>query len=225
MKKILFFSMLACAFVACGGGNVDKVKNATLRGYDTMTISAAIEGSKICASIKYEDVSKEGLNVVKITCKEYPEIDKKRHEKWVNDYKNSINQDIKSIKNSLKGEVSDDDLIMAAKKYTTIKKGHFPEVDIKGWEKFMQERGLAYKSNGDKFTLTYATSPLVSLANSFKREPKLVPVSYELNFVIKPDGSVEPKMVDKEVEIFMMYNEEPVEYVYYYDILEEFYKR
>lgn len=70
MKKTLLFSLIASAFIACGNGNVEKVKNATLRGYDTMTIGAAIEGSKICENIKYEDISKDGLNAVKITCAE-----------------------------------------------------------------------------------------------------------------------------------------------------------
>ena len=108
MKKVLFFSMLACAFVACGGGNVDKVKNATLRGYDTMTISAAIEGSKICASIKYEDVSKDGLNAVKIICTESNEQIAGRNAKLEENYNVELekyNENVKRYEKALKDAI------------------------------------------------------------------------------------------------------------------------
>ena len=108
MKKVLFFSMLTCAFVACGGGNVDKVKNATLRGYDTMTISAAIEGSKICASIKYEDVSKNGLNAVKIICTESNEQIAGRNAKLEENYNVELekyNENVKRYEKALKDAI------------------------------------------------------------------------------------------------------------------------
>lgn len=108
MKKVLLSSMLVCAFIACGGGNVDKVKNATLRGYDTMTIGAAIEGSKICANIKYEDISKDGLNAVKIICAESNEQIAVRNAKLEESYNAELekyNENVKRYEQALKNAI------------------------------------------------------------------------------------------------------------------------
>lgn len=108
MKKTLLFSLIASAFIACGNGNVEKVKNATLRGYDTMTIGAAIEGSKICASIKYEDVSKDGLNAVKIICTESNEQIAGRNAKLEESYNAELekyNENVKRYEQALKNAI------------------------------------------------------------------------------------------------------------------------
>lgn len=107
--RILLLSVVAAAFVGCGSGNVDKVKNATLKGFDTMSIGAAVEGSKICADIKYEDISKDGLNAVLLTCAENSEQIAKRNEKLENEYKNALesyNESVKKYDEALKSEIA-----------------------------------------------------------------------------------------------------------------------
>lgn len=77
-RKMLLFSTIDALFIACGNENISKEKNSTFGRYDSITISAAIEGSNICKSVDYEDISKDGLRSVKITCTEVPQRAKER---------------------------------------------------------------------------------------------------------------------------------------------------
>lgn len=220
MKKVLFFSMLACAFVACGGGNVDKVKNATLRGYDTMTISAAIEGSKICASIKYEDVSKDGLNLVKMTCTENQARIKERYEKELaknNEYLSGYMAEFRKV---VVGEISDDEIKEAAQKYVVLdteKNKMFPnhKFDKNEFKEFMDKKDLKYKNGRN---LGWG-NPLIDIARTMSEAPKLPKsVVYEINFIIKPDGSI-----DHPKDIFALIDGDRTQAGY--SVLNDFYKR
>lgn len=74
MKKFLFSAVCAFALIGCGDSNIDIVKNATLDINKTMTIGAAIDGSKQCESVKWKDTSKDGQNIVTATCEIKKEI-------------------------------------------------------------------------------------------------------------------------------------------------------
>ncbi|MCI6299113.1 MAG: hypothetical protein MR582_05665, partial [Campylobacter sp.] len=110
MKKLLFLSLGAIFFSACGNGNVDKVKNYTLSTFNTMTIGNAIEGSKICKDVKWEDLSKDGLSVVRVICYESDEYIKERNTKIENKYNKDLenyNKNIQSYETRLNDAIED----------------------------------------------------------------------------------------------------------------------
>ena len=225
MKKVLFFSMLACAFVACGGGNVDKVKNATLRGYDTMTIGAAIEGSKICESIKYEDISKDGLNAVKIICAEESKRIKAKYDEELKKHNENLAGILGAFKKLYLGaDLSDDEIIEASKKFVK-QDGEKKSLDEKGFKEFLSQKGLERKQcsfiSFDYECINYSSyNPLIALSKQFDNEPKLPKsVIREATFIIKPDNTVEPKKDDFFVVVDGKKEKGD------YRILSEFYKR
>lgn len=194
-RKMLLFSTIGALFIACGNENISKVKNSTFGRYDSMTISAAIEGSNICKSVDYEDISKDGLRSVKITCTEVPQRAKERYDKALAEYNKSLDSHIDMFKKSINGQISDDEIKSAAQKFVTAEsdpaKMFDQKFDDKGFGEFMKANNLSYKNKGG---FGWGFNPLISVANQLIREPKLPnSVIYEMTFIIKPDEKVEPK--------------------------------
>lgn len=217
--RILLLSLVASAFVACGNENVEKVKNSTLRGLDTMTIGAAIEGSKICADLDYKDTSKDGLKSVLIVCKEEPSRAKARYDKDEAQNNEYLARYISDFRRVVIGEISDDDIKVAARQFVTLEKTNKMFADHKfdknGFLEFMNQKGLKYK-NGRNMGWS---NPLINIASALENAPKLPSsVVYELSFIIKPDGSVEPK----RDELFVVIDGEKKAH---YKIISEFYER
>lgn len=245
MKKVLLFSVFA--FIACGNGNVDKVKNATLRGLDTMSVSAAIEGSKICKDIKYEDISKDGLNLVKISCAESSEQIKARNTELEEKYNAQLqryNESAKKYENLLKKAIeknekdrdqaiarlqakleksftknlSYDEIIKISMDNCKANAKNITECDDDGILAVLKTAGVEETKKGfwslksllSNFAgifgyhdevLMLASRDRIRLGYESADKPKEAPskpqsiksVVRELSFIIKPDGSVEPK--------------------------------
>lgn len=274
MKKVLLFSVFA--FIACGNGNVDKVKNATLRGLDTMSVSAAIEGSKICKDIKYEDISKDGLNLVKISCAESSEQIKARNTKLEEKYNAQLqryNESAKEYENLLKKAIeknekdrdqaiarlqakleksftknlSYDEIIKISMDNCKANAKNMTECDDDGILAVLKTAGIEETKKGfwslksllSNFAgifgyhdevLTLASRDVINagfggFGGIYK--PKETPTkleaiksaSREINFIIKPDGSVEPKRDD----IFVIIDGKKEQSGF--NILSEFYQR
>lgn len=270
--KILLLSTAASVFIACGNENVEKVKSSTLRGLDTMTIGAAIEGSKICKDIKYEDISKDGLKVVKITCDENAEQIKVRNDKLENKYNEEVqryNQSVKNydeaLKNAIEKNKKDRDQAIArlqeklAKSFT--KSLSYDEILKISMDNCKANAKNMTECNNDGILSALKAAgveeskkgfwPLKSLLSNFAgifgyqdevltlasrdevrsgflslKKPKEAPIkpeaiknaSREINFIIKPDDSVEPSK-----DVFEIVDGNKTEASY--KILTEFYER
>ena len=68
MKYALGAALAALIFAGCGDDDVGLVKNYTLPDFKSMSIGAAIEGSKICKNITWSKEEKGGLKTVKMLC-------------------------------------------------------------------------------------------------------------------------------------------------------------
>ncbi|WP_297917370.1 hypothetical protein [uncultured Campylobacter sp.] len=68
MKYALGAALAALIFAGCGDNDVELVKNYTLPDFKSMSIGAAIEGSKICKSVTWSKEENGGLKTVKMVC-------------------------------------------------------------------------------------------------------------------------------------------------------------
>ena len=68
MKYTLGAALAALILVGCGEDEVGLVKNYTLSDFKSMSIGAAIEGSKICKNITWSKEENGGLKTVKMGC-------------------------------------------------------------------------------------------------------------------------------------------------------------
>ena len=68
MKYALGAALAAFIFTECGDDDVGLVKNYTLPDFKSMSIGAAIEGSKICKNITWSKEENGGLKTVKMLC-------------------------------------------------------------------------------------------------------------------------------------------------------------
>ncbi len=68
MKYALGAALAALIFAGCGDDDVGLVKNYTLPDFKSMSIGAAIEGSKICKNITWSKEENGGLKTVKMLC-------------------------------------------------------------------------------------------------------------------------------------------------------------
>ena len=68
MKYVLGAALAALIFAGCGDNDVELVKNYTLPDFKSMSIGAAIEGSKICKNITWSKEENGGLKTVKMVC-------------------------------------------------------------------------------------------------------------------------------------------------------------
>ena len=270
--RILLLSVAASIFVACGNENVEKVKNSTLRGLDTMTIGAAIEGSKICKSINYEDVSKDGLKAVKVTCDENSDQIKVRNDKLENKYNEAMqryNQSVKNYDEALKNAIeknqkdrdqaiarlqekleksftktlSYDEILKISMDNCKANARNMTECDNNGILEALKAAGVEETKRGfwplkslpSNFAgvfgyhdevLTLASRDRVGNGFSSVEKPKEAPAKpeaiksaiREMNFIIKPDGSIE-----RPRDIFEIIDGNKTEASY--RILTEFYKR
>ncbi len=68
MKYVLSAALAALILVGCGEDEVGLVKNYTLPDSKSMSIGAAIEGSKICKNITWSKEENGGLKTIKMVC-------------------------------------------------------------------------------------------------------------------------------------------------------------
>ena len=68
MKYALGAALAAFIITGCGDNDVELVKNYTLPDFKSMSIGAAIEGSKICKNITWSKEENGGLKTVKMVC-------------------------------------------------------------------------------------------------------------------------------------------------------------
>ena len=68
MKYVLGAALAALILTGCGEDEVGLIKNYTLPDFKSMSIGAAIEGSKICKSVTWSKEENGGLKTVKMVC-------------------------------------------------------------------------------------------------------------------------------------------------------------
>ena len=68
MRYALGVALATLIFTGCGADEVELVKNYTLPDFKSMSIGAAIEGSKMCKNITWSREENGGLKTVKMVC-------------------------------------------------------------------------------------------------------------------------------------------------------------
>ncbi|WP_267523286.1 hypothetical protein [Campylobacter sp. MG1] len=241
MKKFLFSTVCALALIGCGDSNIDIVKNATLDINKTMTIGAAIDGSKQCESVKWEDTSKDGQNIVTATCeikKEILENEFKEEQKAFNFKKNFNELKItseyltiaKDLRNKCKSDLKLPDnqgILELTKKHCELHKRTKLEFSILVCKETISEEINKFNCT-PKYDSYYLSSLLTPLAYYvavgeeivlFETPKEVKSRIYKINFFVNTDKSVDVK------DAFVI-NDGEEDKVYYYDsLLSKIYKR
>ena len=122
MKYALGAALAALIFAGCGDDDVELVKNYTLPDFKSMSIGAAIEGSKICKNIAWSKEENGGLKMVKMVC----DVDV---EQRLKSYKQEmLDSSLKRVMTFYEGKAYDaQGLFKLAKEYCKLNEAKFQE--------------------------------------------------------------------------------------------------
>ena len=122
MKYVLGAALVALIFAGCGDNDVELVKNYTLPDFKSMSIGAAIEGSKICKNITWSKEENGGLKTVKMVC----DVDVEHRLK---SYKQEmLDSSLKRVMTFYEGKAYDaQGLFKLAKEYCKLNEAKFQE--------------------------------------------------------------------------------------------------
>ena len=135
MKYVLGAALAALIFAGCGDDDVELVKNYTLPDFKSMSIGAAIEGSKICKNIAWSKEENGGLKMVKMVC----DVDV---EQRLKSYKQEmLDSSLKRVMTFYEGKAYDaQGLLKLAKEYCKLNEAKFQEtLKTKGKIEFEEE--------------------------------------------------------------------------------------
>ena len=209
MKYALGAALAAFIFAGCGDDDVQLVKNYTLPDFKSMSIGAAIEGSKICKNITWSKEENGGLKTVKMLC----DVDV---EQRLKSYKQEmLDSSLKRVMTFYEGKAYDaQGLLKLAKEYCKLNEVKFQEtLKTKGKIEFEEEwksvdcddklKGEILKESNTeiyidsiverlKAAIYYSQITAEQLDASFghKKEDGLSKLAIELNFIVNADKSV-----------------------------------
>nr|WP_314217594.1 hypothetical protein [uncultured Campylobacter sp.] len=208
MKYVLGAALAALIFAGCGDNDVELVKNYTLPDFKSMSIGAAIEGSKICKNITWSKEENGGLKTVKMVC----DVDV---EQRLKSYKQEmLDSSLKRVMTFYEGKAYDaQGLLKLAKEYCKLNEVKFQEtLKTKGKIEFEEEwksvdcddklKGEILKESNTeiyidsimerlKAAVYYSQITAEQLDASFgHKEDGLSKLAIELNFIVNADKSV-----------------------------------
>lgn len=241
MKYGLGAVLAAFIFTGCGDDDVGLVKNYTLPDFKSMSIGAAIEGSKICKNITWSKEENGGLKTVKMLC----DVDV---EQRLKSYKQEmLDSSLKRVMTFYEGKAYDaQGLLKLAKEYCKLNEVKFQEtLKTKGKIEFEEEwksvdcddklKGEILKESNTeiyidsiverlKAAIYYSQITAEQLDASFghKKEDGLSKLAIELNFIVNADKSV--SLSDK-FKLITNGEEDPVNKTKSKDIIAGFYEK
>ena len=240
MKYALSAALAALIFAGCGDDDVGLVKNYTLPDFKSMSIGAAIEGSKICKNIAWSKEENDGLKTVKMVC----DVDV---EQRLKSYKQEmLDSSLKRVMTFYEGKAYDaQGLLKLAKEYCKLNEAKFQEaLKTKGKIEFEEEwksvdcddklKGEILKESNTeiyidsimerlKAAIYYSQITAEQLDASFgHKEDGLSKLAIELNFIVNEDKSV--SLSDK-FKLITNGKEDPVNKTKAKDIIAGFYER
>lgn len=240
MKYALGAALAALIFAGCGDDDVGLVKNYTLPDFKSMSIGAAIEGSKICKNITWSKEENGGLKTVKMLC----DVDVERRLK---SYKQEmLDSSLKRVMTFYEGKAYDaQGLLKLAKEYCKLNEAKFQEtLKTKGKIEFEEEwksvdcddklKGEILKESNTeiyidsimerlKAAVYYSQITAEQLDASFgHKEDGLSKLAIELNFIVNADKSV--SLSDK-FKLITNGKEDPVNKMKSKDVIAGFYER
>nr|WP_314068942.1 hypothetical protein [uncultured Campylobacter sp.] len=240
MKYVLGAALAAFIFAGCGDNDVELVKNYTLPDFKSMSIGAAIEGSKICKNITWSKEENGGLKTVKMLC----DVDV---EQRLKSYKQEmLDSSLKRVMTFYEGKAYDaQGLLKLAKEYCKLNEVKFQEaLKTKGKIEFEEEwksvdcddklKGEILKESNTeiyidsimerlKAAVYYSQITAEQLDASFgHKEDGLSKLAIELNFIVNADKSV--SLSDK-FKLITNGKEDPVNKTKAKDIIAGFYER
>ena len=240
MKYALGAALAALIFAGCGDDNVELVKNYTLPDFKSMSIGAAIEGSKICKNITWSKEENGGLKTVKMVC----DVDV---EQRLKSYKQEmLDSSLKRVMTFYEGKAYDaQGLLKLAKEHCKLNEAKFQEtLKTKGKIEFEEEwksvdcddklKGEILKESNTeiyidsiverlKAAIYYSQITAEQLDASFGyKEDGLSKFAIELNFIVNSDKSV--SLSDK-FKLITNGKEDPVNKTKAKDIIAGFYER
>ena len=240
MKYALGVALAAFIFAGCGDDDVGLVKNYTLPDFKSMSIGAAIEGSKICKNITWSKEDNGGLKTVKMVC----DVDV---EQRLKSYKQEmLDSSLKRVMTFYEGKAYDaQGLLKLAKEHCKLNEAKFQEaLKTKGKIEFEEEwkpvdcddklKGEILKESDTEIYIDsiverlkaatyYSQITAEQLDASFgHKEDGLSKLAIELNFIVNADKSV--SLSDK-FKLITNGKEDPVNKTKSKDIIAGFYER
>ena len=240
MKYVLGAALAALIFAGCGDDDVELVKNYTLPDFKSMSIGAAIEGSKICKNIAWSKEENGGLKTVKMVC----DMDV---EQRLKSYKQEmLDSSLKRVMTFYEGKAYDaQGLLKLAKEYCKLNEAKFQEtLKTKGKIEFEEEwksvdcddklkAEILKESNTEiymdsimeclKAAVYYSQITAEQLDASFgHKEGGSSKLAIELNFIVNEGKSV--NLSDK-FKLITNGKEDPVNKMKSKDVIAGFYER
>ncbi|WP_298050903.1 hypothetical protein [uncultured Campylobacter sp.] len=240
MKYVLGAALAALIFAGCGDNDVELVKNYTLPDFKSMSIGAAIEGSKICKNITWSKEENDGLKTVKMVC----DVDV---EQRLKSYKQEmLDSSLKRVMTFYEGKAYDaQGLLKLAKEYCKLNEVKFQEaLKTKGKIEFEEEwksvdcddklKGEILKESNTEIYIDsiverlkaaayYSQITAEQLDASFgHKEGGSSKLAIELNFIVNADKSV--SLSDK-FKLITNGKEDPVNKMKSKDVIAGFYER
>ena len=240
MKYVLGAALAALIFAGCGDDDVELVKNYTLPDFKSMSIGAAIEGSKICKNIAWSKEENGGLKTVKMVC----DVDV---EQRLKSYKQEmLDSSLKRVMTFYEGKAYDaQGLLKLAKEYCKLNEAKFQEtLKTKGKIEFEEEwksvdcddklkAEILKESNTEiymdsimeclKAAVYYSQITAEQLDASFgHKEGGSSKLAIELNFIVNEGKSV--NLSDK-FKLITNGKEDPVNKMKSKDVIAGFYER
>ncbi len=240
MKYVLGAALAALIFAGCGDDDVELVKNYTLPDFKSMSIGAAIEGSKICKNIAWSKEENGGLKMVKMVC----DVDV---EQRLKSYKQEmLDSSLKRVMTFYEGKAYDaQGLLKLAKEYCKLNEAKFQEtLKTKGKIEFEEEwksvdcddklkAEILKESNTEiymdsimeclKAAVYYSQITAEQLDASFgHKEGGSSKLAIELNFIVNEGKSV--NLSDK-FKLITNGKEDPVNKMKSKDVIAGFYER
>ena len=240
MKYALGAALAAFIFAGCGDDDVGLVKNYTLPDFKSMSIGAAIEGSKICKSVSWSKEENGGLKTVRMVC----DVDV---EQRLKSYKQEmLDSSLKRVMTFYEGKAYDaQGLLKLVKEYCKLNEAKFQEaLKTKGKIEFEEEwksvdcddklKGEILKESNTeiyidsiverlKAAIYYSQITAEQLDASFgHKEGGSSKLAIELNFIVNTDKSV--SLSDK-FKLITNGKEDPVNKMKSKDVIAGFYER
>ena len=240
MKYVLGAALAALILAGCGEDEVGLVKNYTLPNFKSMSIGAAIEGSKICKNITWSKEENGGLKTVKMVC----DVDV---EQRLKSYKQEmLDSSLKRVMTFYEGRAYDaQGLLKLAKEHCKLNEAKFQEtLKTKGKIEFEEEwksvdcddklKGEILKESNTeiyidsimeclKAAIYYSQITAEQLDASFgHKEGGSSKLAIELNFIVNEGKSV--NLSDK-FKLITNGKEDPVNKMKSKDVIAGFYER
>ena len=240
MKYVLGAALAALILAGCGEDEVGLVKNYTLPNFKSMSIGAAIEGSKICKNITWSKEENGGLKTVKMVC----DVDV---EQRLKSYKQEmLDSSLKRVMTFYEGRAYDaQGLLKLAKEHCKLNEAKFQEtLKTKGKIEFEEEwksvncddklKGEILKESDTeiyidsimeclKAAIYYSQITAEQLDASFgHKEGGSSKLAIELNFIVNEGKSV--NLSDK-FKLITNGKEDPVNKMKSKDVIAGFYER